>query len=303
MVKSILQSNSRPYGLLFFLGQSFYADDNKYEWFIQRRRNYSEQMFRTAQLYLQAKNIYELTNTHTLTKSVITQIPAGRWFCMCFSGMCVYVCVGSAVPPECPETNWQLETLWLQGKVSGVRDGDKEEGERESKREQERERKERQQDTTTRTKGGQAQQSVANSHFTFVMLTVPSSYPLCKGGKPKGEGEKVFTLTRTFRRTPFCVPSPPSRTFLNNTLERRTILLLTPPPDSVSIQGSCEQGLKPLLTILNSPLCSLCNYFAFKSIIRAKTVVKRQALHGHDFLQQACANSTDLPPVGAHTHT
>lgn len=50
----------------------------------------------------------------------------------------MYVCVGSAVPPGCPETNWQLETLWLQGKVSGVRDGDKEEGERESEIERER---------------------------------------------------------------------------------------------------------------------------------------------------------------------
>lgn len=35
--------------------------------------------------------------------------------------------VGSAVPPGCPETNWQLEKLWLQGKASRARDGDKEE--------------------------------------------------------------------------------------------------------------------------------------------------------------------------------
>lgn len=39
--------------------------------------------------------------------------------------MCM--CVGSAVPPGCPETNWQLEKLWLQGKASKARDGDKEE--------------------------------------------------------------------------------------------------------------------------------------------------------------------------------
>lgn len=48
--------------------------------------------------------------------------------------MCM--CVGSAVPPGCPETNWQLEKLWLQGKASKARDGDKEE--RESRRERER---------------------------------------------------------------------------------------------------------------------------------------------------------------------
>lgn len=44
----------------------------------------------------------------------------------------------------------------------------------ETKRREERDRRERkEQDTTTYTKGGQAQQSVANSHFIFVMLTVP----------------------------------------------------------------------------------------------------------------------------------
>lgn len=42
-------------------------------------------------------------------------------------------------------------------------------------------RKKKEQDTTTSTKGGQAQQSVANSHFICVMLTVPSSCPLSRG--------------------------------------------------------------------------------------------------------------------------
>lgn len=41
------------------------------------------------------------------------------------------MCVGSAVPPGCPETNWQLEKLWLQGKVSKAGNGDKEEREQE----------------------------------------------------------------------------------------------------------------------------------------------------------------------------
>lgn len=44
-----------------------------------------------------------------------------------FLRVCVCMCVGSAVPPGCPETNWQLEKLWLQGKASKARDGDKEE--------------------------------------------------------------------------------------------------------------------------------------------------------------------------------
>lgn len=42
--------------------------------------------------------------------------------------------------------------------------------------------KKKEQDTTTSTKGGQAQQSVANSHFVCTMLTVPSSYTFCSGG-------------------------------------------------------------------------------------------------------------------------
>lgn len=126
---------------------------------------------------------------------------------------------------------------------------------------------------------------------------------LCDADSPKGELEKVFTLTRTFRRTPFGVPSPPLHTFFEQYLrvENNSSLNSPPTPRLVSIQGSCEQGLKPLLATLNSPLCSLCNYFSFKSIIRTKSEVKWQAPHGHNFLQQACANSTDLLP--AHLQT
>lgn len=70
---------------------------------------------------------------------------------------------------------------------------------REQKRESEREKREeekkkREQDTTTSTKGGQAQQSVANSHFICVMLTVPSSYPLSRG-KPRRSRESLQSDT------------------------------------------------------------------------------------------------------------
>lgn len=227
------------------------------------------------------KNIYVLTYTQ-LQNQLLTKSLLDIRSVYVLLRMCVRVCVGSAVPPGCPEMNWQLETLWLQGKASRARDGDKEEGERE------RERKERQQDTTTNTKGGQARQSVANSHFIFVMLTV------------RKESERKSSLWHApFAALLLVSPPLPRTLFLNNTLEWRTILLLTLPPplDSVSIQGSCEQGLKPLLATLNSPLCCLCNYFSFKSIIRTKSEVKWQAPHGHNFLQQACANSTDLLPA------
>lgn len=59
-------------------------------------------------------------------KHFLTATPKARWSVF-FRTASVCVCVGSAVPPGCPETNWQLEKLWLQGKVSKGRDGDKEE--------------------------------------------------------------------------------------------------------------------------------------------------------------------------------
>lgn len=93
----------------------------------ERRKNYSEQLLSTAAVFPLAKKKI-LTNTQTHThKSVITQIPTVRWVCVFLEYMCVCMCVGSAVPPGCPETNWQLEKLWLQGKASKARDGDKEE--------------------------------------------------------------------------------------------------------------------------------------------------------------------------------
>lgn len=74
------------------------------------------------------------SQTHTLTHKKNQLLPKSLLYVgsvYVFLGVCVCMCVGSAVPPGCPETNWQLEKLWLQGKVSEARDGDKEErGER-----------------------------------------------------------------------------------------------------------------------------------------------------------------------------
>lgn len=106
----------------------------------ERRKNYSEQLFSTAVVFPLAilqKKILTNTHTHTYTHK-ISYYPnpcCTLGLCMCFLRVCVCMCVGSAVPPGCPETNWQLEKLWLQGKASKARDGDKEE--RESRRERE----------------------------------------------------------------------------------------------------------------------------------------------------------------------
>lgn len=151
---------------------------------------------------------------------------------------------------------------------------------RESKREGEIEGKKTH---TTCTKGGQAQQSVANSHVIFVMLTVPSSYPLSEGDKPKAERENVFTLTHTFRRAPFCVFFPPSRPFSEQYLIVANNSSVNSP---VSIQGSHEQGLKPLLAALISLFSFLCNYFTFESIIGVNHEVKRRAPCGQAFFQK-----------------
>lgn len=150
--------------------------------------------------------IYVLTNTHTHKISYYPNpcCTSGLW--MCFVGY-VCACVWALLClQDAQRRTGSLKSFGYKVKGAGR--------EMKTKR-REIEGKERQQDTTTHTKGGQAQQSAANSHFIFVMLTVPSSCPLSEGDKPKGEGEKVFTLTRTFCRTPFCVPppSPPSRTF------------------------------------------------------------------------------------------
>lgn len=91
------------------------------------------------------------------------------------------------------------------------------------------------------------------------MLTVPSSCPLSRGETKERERKSSLWHRRgTFRCNLSLFfgscPLPRSTFFpLNNTLEWRTILLLTPLlPPSNSIQGSCEQGLEPLLTALSS---------------------------------------------------
>lgn len=166
------------------------------------------------------------------------------------------------------------------------------------RREQERERDRRErkeQDTTTYTKGGQTQQSVANSHFIFVMLTVPSSYPL-SGGVNRGEGEKVFTLTHTFHRTP---PHP----FSKQHLRGEQFFSWVPPLSQLlsPFKVQANKASSPSSSPSFAHFSFLCNYFTFKSIILLHGRVKRQASHGHDFLLQAQRNSTDLWAVSAHT--
>lgn len=147
-----------------------------------------------------------LTNTHTRAHTKISYYPnpcctLGLWMrflehvCVCVWAL---LCLQDA----------QRRTGSLKSFGYKVKRARRETETKRREQERERDRRERkEQDTTTYTKGGQAQQSVANSHFIFVMLTVPSSYPLSGGGgeRNRGEGEKVFTLTRTFRRTPFWV--------------------------------------------------------------------------------------------------
>lgn len=133
--------------------------------------------------------------------------------------------VGSAAPPGCPETNWQLEKLWLQGKASRARDGDKEGGDR-------RERKATRHNNTHKGRAGSAK--CGQQSLYLGDADSPPSYPLSEGDKTERRGrERLHSDTHLSPRS-FFYPPPPARLlpralFLNNTLEWRTTLLLTPP--------------------------------------------------------------------------
>ena len=97
-----------------------------------QREIYCEHLFSTAAVFplaiLQKKKyITTNTHTHTHTNQLLPKSLLYVGSVYVFLRVCVCMCVGSAVPPGCPETNWQLEKLWLQGKASKARDGDKEE--------------------------------------------------------------------------------------------------------------------------------------------------------------------------------
>lgn len=230
----------------------------------ERRKNYSEQLFSTAVVFPLAilqKKILTNTHTHTYTHK-ISYYPnpcCTLGLCMCFLRVCVCMCVGSAVPPGCPETNWQFEKLWLQGKASKARDGDKEE--RESRREREIESGGKKGTRHNNIHKGRAGSAKCGQQSLYLCDADSPLFMPTFQGRNQGEGEKVFTLTQTWHLSlqSFSLffgscPLPRSTFFpLNNTLEWRTILLLTPLlPPSNSIQGSCEQGLEPLLTALSS---------------------------------------------------
>lgn len=90
---------------------------------------------------------------------------------------------------DCPETNWQLKTALATRKSEQKQKF-------ETKTEQKRgKRKKKEQDTTTSTKGGQAQQSVASSHYVCVMLTVPTSCPLIRREGAKRSEESLHSDT------------------------------------------------------------------------------------------------------------
>lgn len=158
---------------------------------------------------------YVLTNTHTHTRSQNQLLPKSLLYVGCVYALlrvCVCMRVGSAVPPGCPEKNWQLEKLWLQGKGSRARAGDKEGRDR-------RERKATRHNNIHKGRAGSAkcgQQSLYLCDADSPLLT-----PTFRGGggiKPKGEGENVFTLTRTFHRAPFCIPALPAHFFFFGTI-------------------------------------------------------------------------------------
>lgn len=84
--------------------------------------------------------------------------------------------MGSAVPPGCPETNWQLEKLWLQGKASKARDGDKEERAGEGERDRKGKKKKKRNKTQQHPQREGRLSKVWPTVTFCVMLTVPSSY-------------------------------------------------------------------------------------------------------------------------------
>lgn len=120
-------------------------------------------------------------NKYSQQNPVITQLPdctlVSVNICVCVY-MGVYVCVGSAVPPGCPESNWQLEKLWLQqGKVSKERD------------------KERGGEKRTRHnihKGRAGSAKCSEQSLIHVILTVPSPTQLSRG---EGGYEKEMYLS------------------------------------------------------------------------------------------------------------
>lgn len=193
------------------------------------------------------KNIYMCSPTHTHTHK-ISYYPnpcCTSGLCMCFLG---YVCVcvwALRCLQDAQRRTGSLKSFGYKVKRERARDGDKEGRDG-------RERKATRHNNIHKSRAGAAKCGQQSLYLCDADSPPPHTHFL-RGMKLKGEGENVFTLTRTFHRTPFSIPpSPPPRAFFfffEQYLRVENISSL--PLDSVSIHGSCEQGLQPLLVTLN----------------------------------------------------
>lgn len=193
------------------------------------------------------------------------------------------MCVGSAVPPGCPETNWQLEKLWLQGKASKARDGDKEERAGEGERDRRGRKKKKKGTRHNNIHKGRAGSAKCGQQSLYLCdadspLFIPTFRRGRVGDKPRRGRESLHSDmdVAPFRRTLFFIIifSSSSHRFSKQHLRVENNSSLNSPLNSVSIQGPCEQGLKPLLAALFSPFSFQCDYFTFKSITLLNTEVK-----------------------------
>lgn len=160
----------------------------------ERRKNYCEQLFSTAAVFPPAKKKYSQTHTHTKKNQLLPKSLLYVGSVYVFLSVCM--CVGSAVPPGCPETNWQLEKLWLQGKASKARDGDKEERAGEGREIEGRKKKGTRHNNIHKGRAGSAK--CGQQSLYLCDADSPLFIHTFRGGKSEGEGGKVFTLTRTW---------------------------------------------------------------------------------------------------------
>lgn len=153
------------------------------------------------------KNIYICSQTHTRThKNQL--LPKSLLYVgsvYVFLGVCVCMCVGSAVPPGCPETNWQLEKLWLQGKVSKARDGDKEDSAGEGERQ-----KGKKGTRHNNIHKGRADSAKCGQQSLYLCdADSPLFIPTFQGGKPRRRRESLHSDTHLSPRSFFFPSSHP----------------------------------------------------------------------------------------------
>lgn len=254
----------------------------------ERRKNYSEQLFSTAVVFPLAilqKKILTNTHTHTYTHK-ISYYPnpcCTLGLCMCFLRVCVCMCVGSAVPPGCPETNWQFEKLWLQGKASKTRDGDKEE--RESRREREIESGGKKRNKTQQHPQREGRLSKVWPTVTLSVWCWQSPlHAHFPGEKPRRGRESLHSDTDV---APFVAIFLSFFWFLSSTplyffsskqyLRVENNSSFNPPPPSFQLNSRFmwTRPRAPPHCPLFPVLLFLCNYFTFKTIILLNTETKQ----------------------------